>query len=141
MYFWFVIAAACVGLVLATLIRVELSYPGFSIFDNDSERYLTVVSMHAIVMVFFVVIPVIFGAFGNFLLPLQLGVRDVAFPRLNSFMFWVTPSGLILLMHVLLYDNIGVTPVDTGALRCSVTTDVGEVVDVGGEATSARDAS
>ena len=42
------------------------------------------------------VIPALFGAFGNFLLPTQLGVRDVAFPRLNSFMFWFTPGGLLL---------------------------------------------
>lgn len=56
-------------------------------------------------MVFFVVIPVIFGAFGNFLLPTQLGIRDVAFPRLNSFMFWVTPAGFVMLLHILLFDR------------------------------------
>ena len=87
MYFAFVIGASFAGLLLATLVRVELAYPGMSIFDHNSEKYLTVVSLHALVMVFFVVIPVLFGAFGNFLLPTQLGVRDVAFPRLNSFMF------------------------------------------------------
>lgn len=87
MYFYFVIVAACAGLLLATVVRVELAFPGASVLGNNSERYLTVVSMHAIVMVFFVIIPLLFGAFGNFLLPTQLGVRDVAFPRLNSFMF------------------------------------------------------
>jgi len=87
MYFSFVIVAACAGLLLASIIRVELAVPGASIMENNSERYLTTTSMHAIVMVFYVVIPVIFGGFGNFLLPTQLGVRDVAFPRLNSFMF------------------------------------------------------
>jgi hypothetical protein len=56
-------------------------------------------------MVFFVVIPALYGAFGNFLLPTQLGVRDVAFPRLNSFMFWVTPSGFILLLHIFFFDK------------------------------------
>jgi heme/copper-type cytochrome/quinol oxidase subunit 1 len=87
MYFAFIILTALAGLLLATVIRIELSSPGVSIFGNNSEKYLTLVSLHAIVMVFFVVIPVLFGAFGNFLLPTQLGVRDVAFPRLNSFMF------------------------------------------------------
>jgi cytochrome c oxidase subunit I len=56
-------------------------------------------------MVFFMIIPVLFGAFGNFLLPTQLGIRDVAFPRLNSFMFWVTPSGFVLLLHIILFDR------------------------------------
>jgi len=48
---------------------------------------------------------VLFGAFGNFLLPTQLGIRDVAFPRLNSFMFWVTPAGFVMLLHILLFDR------------------------------------
>lgn len=87
MYFLFVVTTAFAGLALATVIRVELALPGMSFLDNNAEKYLTVISLHAIVMVFFVVIPVLFGAFGNFLLPTQLGVRDVAFPRLNSFMF------------------------------------------------------
>jgi heme/copper-type cytochrome/quinol oxidase subunit 1 len=87
MYFVFILITSFSGLLLATIIRVELAYPGQSFLNNNSEKYLTIISLHGIVMVFFVVIPAIFGAFGNFLLPTQLGVRDVAFPRLNSFMF------------------------------------------------------
>jgi heme/copper-type cytochrome/quinol oxidase subunit 1 len=75
------------GLILATMIRVELAYPGAVIFNNNSEKYLTFISLHGIVMIFFMLMPLIFGAFGNFLLPTQLGVRDVAFPRLNSLIF------------------------------------------------------
>jgi heme/copper-type cytochrome/quinol oxidase subunit 1 len=87
MYFIFTIITGFTGLLLATIIRIELAYPGQGILNNNSEKYLTIASLHAIVMVFFVVIPILFGAFGNFLLPTQLGIRDVAFPRLNSFMF------------------------------------------------------
>ena len=87
LYFGMVAITGFTGLVLATLIRLELAYPGCFILANNAERYLTVISLHGIVMVFFVVIPALFGAFGNFLLPTQLGIRDVAFPRLNSFMF------------------------------------------------------
>jgi len=105
LYFVFIIITSFVGLILATIIRVELAYPGRSILNNNSEKYLTIISLHGIVMVFFVVIPAIFGAFGNFLLPTQLCVRDVAFPRLNSFMFWVTPSGFILILHIFFYDK------------------------------------
>lgn len=93
------------GLVLATIIRLELAYPGQFFLAQNAERYLTVISLHGIVMVFFVVIPALFGAFGNFLIPTQLGIRDVAFPRLNSFMFWVTPAGFVLLLHILLFDR------------------------------------
>lgn len=105
MYFIFITSTSFAGLVLATVIRIELAYSGRSILNNNAEKYLTVISLHGIIMVFFVIIPVIFGAFGNFLLPTQLGVRDVAFPRLNSFMFWVTPSGFILILHIFFFDK------------------------------------
>jgi hypothetical protein len=113
MYFLFVLTTAFSGLALATVIRAELAIPGLSFLDNNSEKYLTIVSLHAIVMVFFVVIPVLFGGFGNFLLPTQLGVRDVAFPRLNSFMFWVTPSGFVLLLHIFMFDKSPSKPFET----------------------------
>jgi len=87
LYFLFVLIAGFTGLILATIIRLELAYPGQFFLTNNAERYLTTISLHGVVMVFFMIIPVLFGAFGNFLLPTQLGIRDVAFPRLNSFMF------------------------------------------------------
>jgi heme/copper-type cytochrome/quinol oxidase subunit 1 len=106
MYFSFVLVTGFAGLALATLIRIELAYPGQVFMINNAERYLTIISLHGIIMVFFVVIPVLFGAFGNFLLPTQLGVRDVAFPRLNSIMFWVTPGGFVMLLHILVFDRM-----------------------------------
>lgn len=123
MYFYFIFITSFSGLLLATIIRIELAYPGRMFLGNNAERYLTVISLHGIVMVFFVVIPALYGAFGNFLLPTQLGVRDVAFPRLNSFMFWVTPSGFVLILHIFLFDK-GVyllikNDVDLGMERCS----------------------
>ena len=53
----------------------------------DSLQYLSIASAHGVVMVFFMIMPLLFGAFANFLLPTQLGVHDVAFPRLNSAAF------------------------------------------------------
>jgi heme/copper-type cytochrome/quinol oxidase subunit 1 len=105
LYFALVSAAGFTGLILATLIRLELAYPGQVFLAQNAERYLTVISLHGIIMVFYVVIPALFGAFGNFLIPTQLGIRDVAFPRLNSFMYWVTPGGFVLLLHILLFDR------------------------------------
>lgn len=105
LYFAFIAVTGFTGLVLATIIRLELAYPGQFFLAQNAERYLTIISLHGIIMVFFVVIPVLFGAFGNFLLPTQLGIRDVAFPRLNSFMFWVTPAGFVMLLHIVLFDR------------------------------------
>lgn len=56
-------------------------------------------------MVFFMIMPLLLGAFGNFLVPTQLGVHDVAFPRLNSASFWFLPSALIMLCHLLCVDR------------------------------------
>lgn len=75
------------GMVLATIIRAEMAYPGVGILAGDSLQYLSVVTAHGVIMVFFMIMPLLFGAFGNFLLPTQLGVHDVAFPRLNSAAF------------------------------------------------------
>lgn len=104
-YFWFVILSGIEGLVLATIIRLEMAYPGVGILAGDSLQYLSVVTAHAVIMVFFMIMPLIFGAFGNFLLPTQLGVHDVAFPRLNSAAFWFLPAGLIMLSQIVCLDR------------------------------------
>lgn len=104
-YFWFVIFAGIVGMVLATIIRLEMAYPGVGILAGDSLQYLSIVTAHAVVMVFFMIMPLMFGAFGNFLLPTQLGVHDVAFPRLNSAAFWFLPAGLIMLCQLVCLDR------------------------------------
>ena len=92
-------------MVLATIIRLEMAYPGVGILAGDSLQYLTVVTAHAVIMVFFMIMPLVFGAFGNFLLPTQLGVHDVAFPRLNSAAFWFLPGGLIMLCQLVCLDR------------------------------------
>jgi hypothetical protein len=92
-------------MILATIIRLEMAYPGVGILAGDSLQYLSVVTAHAVIMVFFMIMPLIFGAFGNFLLPTQLGVHDVAFPRLNSAAFWFLPAGLIMLCQLVCLDR------------------------------------
>jgi heme/copper-type cytochrome/quinol oxidase subunit 1 len=104
-YFYFVKFSGIVGAVLATIIRLEMAYPGVGILAGDSLQYLSVVTAHAVVMVFFMIMPLLFGAFGNFLLPTQLGVHDVAFPRLNSAAFWFLPAGLIMLCQLVCLDR------------------------------------
>lgn len=100
-YLIFASISGTFGTILSTLIRMELSQPGSLIFLNKANAYHVVVGMHAIIMVFFLVTPVVFGGFGNYFLPIQVGARDVAYPRLNNFSLWILPAGLITALRTL----------------------------------------
>jgi len=104
-YFNFVLVAGTAGMSLATVIRLEFAYPGVGVLAGDSLQYLSIATAHGVIMVFYMIMPLIFGAFGNFLLPTQLGVHDVAFPRLNSAAFWFLPGGLIMLCQLVCVDR------------------------------------
>lgn len=104
-YFNFVLVAGTAGMSLASIIRLEFAYPGVGVLAGDSIQYLSIATAHGVIMVFYMIMPVVFGAFGNFLLPTQLGVHDVAFPRLNSAAFWFLPGGLIMLCQLVCVDR------------------------------------
>jgi hypothetical protein len=104
-YFNFVLIAGTGGMGLATVIRLEFAYPGVGVLAGDSLQYLSIATAHGVIMVFYMIMPAIFGAFGNFLLPTQLGVHDVAFPRLNSAAFWFLPGGVIMLFQLVCTDR------------------------------------
>ncbi|MXZ29458.1 MAG: cytochrome c oxidase subunit I [Acidimicrobiia bacterium] len=91
-------AAALVFLVIggieALLIRLQLAVPGGNVLSEDA--YNQVFTMHGVTMVFLVIMPMA-AAFANYLLPLQIGARDVAFPRLNAFSLWAFLAGGIFL--------------------------------------------
>lgn len=95
-YLVFTLISVLCGSALATMIRWELAYPGSHFFKGDSLRYLQVITSHALTMIFFVVVPVVFGFVANFFIPYHIGSKDVAFPRLNSLGFWLLPAGYIL---------------------------------------------
>lgn len=83
-----------VGGFEAFLIRLQLSVPDNTFLDG--ETYNGIVTMHATTMIFLSVMPLT-AAFANYLLPLQIGARDVAFPRLNAFSWWTFLVGAIIL--------------------------------------------
>lgn len=99
-YFYFSLITGMSGAVLATAIRLEMAYPGSPFFGGDSLKYLQVITAHALIMIFFVVVPIFFGGFANFLLPYHIGSKDVAFPRLNSLGFWIQPCGYLLIAKI-----------------------------------------
>ena len=92
-------------MVLATIIRLEMAYPGVGILAGDNSQYLSIVTAHGVVMVFFMAMPMLFGFYGNFLLPTQMGVHDVAFPRMNSAAFWFLPASLLALCQLVCVDR------------------------------------
>ena len=83
------------GGLMALLIRAELFTPGLQFLSN--EQYNQLFTMHGTVMLLLFSTPVVWG-FANFVLPLQIGAPDVAFPRLNSFGFWITSAGGLIML-------------------------------------------
>src|SRR5712675_3250851 len=91
-----------IGGIEATIIRIQLIRPHNNFISP--EVFNRMFTMHGTTMIFFVAIPVLFG-FANYLIPLMIGARDMAFPRLNAFSFWLTAFGGILLYFSFLGAN------------------------------------
>ncbi len=107
MYLAFVWAAFLLGGVFALLVRTELLTAGKTIVDPDTYNQLF--TLHGAVMVFLVIIPSIPASLGNIILPLQLGAKDVAFPRVNLASFYIYVIGALIALY-----SIFSGAVDTG---------------------------
>jgi cytochrome c oxidase subunit 1 len=94
LYVLYALVFLMVGGVEATIMRLQLIWP-HSDFVSP-QVFNRMFTMHGTTMIFFVAMPLVFG-FGNYLVPLMIGARDMAFPRLNAFSFWMTALGGLFL--------------------------------------------
>ena len=92
------------GTGFSLLIRLHLSHPGANLIKTEGF-YNVVVTRHALIIIFFTVIPILIGAFGNWLIPLCHGSVDLIFPRLNNLRFWIVPNGLFQLLQAAITHN------------------------------------
>lgn len=107
MYMIAILSFFLIGGVFALLVRLELLAPGQQFFSADAyNRFMT---YHGAIMVFMVVVPGIPAILGNFVLPLHLGAKDVAFPRLNLLSWYVFMAGALMAFSTLYFGSV-----DTG---------------------------
>jgi len=110
-YYGLALVAVFVGMVLSWLMRIHLGWtnfaiPGLHLLTKNGapgdmmtpEFYLQLMTMHATIMVFFVLTTAPFAAFGNYFLPIQVGAEDMPFPHFNMMSFWITFTAFLVLM-------------------------------------------
>jgi cytochrome c oxidase subunit I len=102
MYILYALLFLIIGGIEATIMRIQLIAPHNNFVSP--QVFNRMFTMHGTTMIFFVAMPIMFG-FGNYLVPLMIGARDMAFPRLNAFSFWLTAFGGLLLYFSFIGGN------------------------------------
>ncbi|WDM85514.1 cytochrome c oxidase subunit I [Ehrlichia sp. JZT12] len=95
LYIIFSIIGGIVGGLLSLVLRLQLAH--INVLNDNYQLYNVIVTGHALIMVFFMIMPALTGGFGNWFVPLLIGAPDMAFPRLNNVSFWLLVASLILL--------------------------------------------
>src|SRR5213079_3457597 len=110
-YFSLSLFAVVTGMALSWLMRIHVAWSGARILGLEHmsatgapggvmtpEYYLSLMTLHGTIMIFFVLTTAPQSGFGNYFLPIQIGAEDMAFPRLNMLSFWTTFVGLVVLL-------------------------------------------
>jgi len=100
-YFFLALTAVFVGMFLSLLMRIHMIWPTVAlplVGEIKPETYLSLLTMHGTIMVFFVLTTAPQGGFGNYILPIQIGAPDMAFPVLNMLSFWTTFVGFVVII-------------------------------------------
>ena len=104
LYLIFAMVGGIIGGLLSIGMRLELQEPGMQYFV-DGHAFNVFVTGHGLIMVFFMIMPSLFGGFGNWFVPLMIGAPDMAFPRMNNISFWLLPAALSLLLLSLFVEG------------------------------------
>lgn len=108
LYIYFGIFIGFIAMIMSIMIRIELCFPGDQIFLGNTQLYNIFVTMHGLLMLLFVLMPIVFGGLGNLLIPLFICSNDMSFPRLNNLSFWLlVPSTLLLLSSTVVEFGVG----------------------------------
>tara|TARA_B100000965_G_scaffold15500_1_gene11691 strand:+ start:3298 stop:4869 length:1572 start_codon:yes stop_codon:yes gene_type:complete len=102
LYLWFALIMFFIGGLMALVIRSELFQPGLQFVDPQFFNSMT--TMHALVMIFGVVMPA-FTGLANWMIPIMIGGPDMALPRMNNYSFWIMPFAFSMLLSTLFMDG------------------------------------
>ncbi|MBL6785170.1 MAG: cytochrome c oxidase subunit I [Rickettsiales bacterium] len=105
LYLILAIFGGILGALFSVGMRMELMQPGDQIFNGNYQLYNVFITAHALIMVFFMIMPALSGGFGNYFVPLMVGAPDMAFPRLNNISFWLLFFAFILLISSAFVDG------------------------------------
>jgi len=146
-YLLLALVSVFIGLAMSVLMRMNLTWPGTewpvlgTLFPEGApngvmspEFYLSLVTMHGTIMVFFVLTTAPQGGFGNYFLPIQIGADDMAFPYLNMLSFWTTLVGLIVILAAIFASGSPSTIGPTGGWTAyPPLSAIGDILNVPGQ--------